>query len=285
MRTVSRTRRSPSQMAASSPADAPPTPTRSPRWMASHLPAAFSHMGGKAKLTRYLLPLIPPHVCYVEPFAGAASLFFNKEPSLIEVLNDSNGDLINFFRVLRDRPWELVARLLWQPYSRAASRAAVIEGDPLERAAVWFFLKQGSFGGQGPGNGLATSVVSQNCARGFARKVEGLASLAYRLRDATIEDLDAVEIIKRYDRPTTFFYCDPPYVNGTGRWPEEEHRRLAAALASLKGKALLNYYEAPLVRELYAGWRIDEIAQPARHVEGRNGPRPRESLLAIRNYD
>jgi len=257
--------------------------------------APFRHMGGKAKLVKYLLPLIPEHVCYVEPFGGAASLLFAKEPSPIEAINDVNGDLVNFMRVLQRKPWELVARLMWQPYSRAErGRERMGGGGSVARAARWYFLKQGSFGGKGPGNGLAVGMTlharrhpedgSQNPARSFARHVADLAGRAWRLREVVIESLDALEVVRRYDRPTTFFYVDPPYVNGTGAWPEAEHRRLAEALSGIKGKALVNYYDAPLVRELYGGWRVEAIANPAVNVEGRRGPRRRDSLLAIRNY-
>ena len=224
----------------------------------------------------------------MEPFAGAASLFFAKEPSRIEVLNDLDGEIVNFMRCLQRRPWELVARLLFQPYSRAESAGTELPEDPVERAAAWYFLKGSSFGGRGPGHGFATGATSQSLAVNFRDHVSELLLHGFRLRDAILEATDFEEVIRRYDRPTTFFYCDPPYPDSTGyrnlEFTEEDHARLAEALRSTKGRALVNYHDHPLIRELYRGWKV--LPFDARlYVNCRRKQLPKVQLLCITNYD
>jgi DNA adenine methylase len=247
----------------------------------------FRHLGGKSRLARRLLPLLPPHECYVEPFAGAASLFFAKMPSKIEVLNDLDGEIVNFMRCLQRRPWELVAHLLFQPYSRTDREVAKLGRDPVERAATWFFLKQSSFGGMGPGNAFATGALSVNNAVAFRNRVAGLVEHALRLRDAIVEGLHFEEVVRRYDRPSTFFYCDPPYPDCASYeglvFEERDHRRLADALDGIQGRALVNYHDHPLVRELYQGWHTLSLESTLLVKPGRSGRR-RVQLLCLTNY-
>lgn len=248
----------------------------------------FRHVGGKSKWARRLLPLFPEHECYVEPFAGAANLFLAKEPSQIEVLNDLDGDIVNYMRCVRERPYELAARLFFQPYSRAERASVAPAGDEVERAARWFFLKQSSFGGGGPKNGFATGARSSNNAVAFANRVIAIVEQACRLRDAIIECLDFEEVIRRYDRPTTFFYVDPPYVDTAGYdgldFNERDHIRLARTVESIRGRALINYYDHPLIRELYQGWRLVSFDAPV-HLGLAHGSRRRAQLLCLMNYD
>lgn len=225
--------------------------------------------GGKWKLADWLIGHFPPHELYCEPFCGGAAVFFRKWPSRIEVLNDLDGDVVNFFTVLRERPDDLVRAVDLTPYSRAEYLQAYEPcSDPLERARRFYVLSRQSFGAYA---GRKTGWRTQrNWNRGtnitgeWAR-LDGLFMAAERLKDAIIECDEATTVIERYDGERTLFYVDPPYVlrsrsGGVGRhrytheMSDEEHRGLAAVLHHVKGMVLLSGYESDLYRELYPDW-------------------------------
>jgi len=234
--------------------------------------------GGKGNFLAKLLPLVPPHTSYCEPFAGAAALFFAKAPAPIETLNDLNGDLIHFYKVLRDPTLypELQRRLELTLYSRQEyyeARATWREiADPVERAARWFVVNRMSFGGRfGSGWGYGTHDIVGGGYVGQSRTwlfaIDNVLPAAHaRLRQAQIECADWRKVLVAHDGPNCFFYCDPPYVLGTRRaggyaheMTDDDHCEFVAVLQTLAGMVLVSGYAHPIYDPLVtAGWeRLD----------------------------
>lgn len=219
-----------------------------------------------------LLPYIPVHRIYVELFGDGASLLIAKEPSGVEVYNDLNSGLVNFFRVLRDakqfNQFQRLAQLT--PYAREefdlCKRTWDEMADPVERAHRWFTVARQSFGGNFHSWGYGVTGSRQGMAGEVASwlgVIERLPAVSARLLRVQIENNDALKLIHCYDSPDTFFYLDPPYVLSTrkgGGYKHEltndSHTRLVKALQEIKGKALLSGYANPIYAELErCGWQ------------------------------
>ena len=216
-------------------------------------------LGGKRRLAKTLIPMFPEHVCYVEPFAGAAALFFLKEPSKAEVLNDVNGDLVNLYRVvkchleefLRQFKWALTSRQIfkWQQETRPETLTDI------QRAARFFYLQKLAFGGRVAGQSYGVST-SGPARINLMRIEEDLSAAHLRLSTAQIEHLHWADCIERYDRPHSFFYVDPPYWQTEGygvSFPWAEYERLASLYPKLKGQMLISLNDHPDIRKLFAG--------------------------------
>ena len=219
-----------------------------------------SYYGGKQRLASKLIPLIPPHSVYVEPFAGGAALLFAKgRPAITnkdhyrEVLNDKDNRIVTLYRVARERPQELVRLLQMTPYSRDDYRRAyaIIDGylmaDELMVAwAVWVAL-QFSFSNT-IGGGFRYSLLGRNQPATHAQKQIELPEQCSRLSGVSIESLDALEILKKYDSPQTFFYCDPPYPAAEQGhykgYTVEQFNALVDALENCQGAYMLSCYDA-----------------------------------------
>jgi len=228
--------------------------------------------GGRSRIVSKLLPLVPPHSIYVEVFGGGASLLLAKEPSVVEVYNDYDSGLVDFFRVLRDpqgfaRFHELA---MLTPYSREEydfCRATWEEcGDDVERAFRWFVVARGSFAGIF-GIGWGSAVTSH--ARGMASTssawlttLNALPAIHERMMRVQIEHADFRHVLRRYDTRETFFHVDPPYVPETRRkggyrheLTLDDHRELVEIVLGLQGKALVAAYDHPIYAPLdAAGW-------------------------------
>jgi DNA adenine methylase len=236
---------------------------------------ALRYHGGKWRLAPWIIRHFPPHRVYVEPFAGAASVLLRKEPAPVEVLNDRLADVVTFFRVLRDRPADLIRAIELTPYARSAFLEACgpIAADDLERArrfAVVAGQSRSCAGTRSPGGWRYQRAPMPGRTSTFATQWADTAHLwhiAERLRHVQIEDDDALTIIARYDSPATLFYIDPPYLadtRGKARpsgiyihdYTEADHRRLAEALATIRGMAIVSTYENDLYYQLYPPpWR------------------------------
>jgi DNA adenine methylase len=233
----------------------------------SENPSVFgplAYAGGIRMLFSKVLKLIPPHKVYVEPFGGSGRVLFNKRPSESEVYNDINGDLVNFFRVLRDdEKWEkLREKLLLTPYSRQEFEDILSSKDrdkldDVERARRFFVLCRQSF----IGSLKDWSSKSSRVIKTYYSSIDFLPYFHTRLRNVKIEHGDFEDIICRYDGPETFFLVDPPYI-GTDESYEhlsfslDDHKRLVKALLRIKGKAMLLGYDNDIYKELEMnGWR------------------------------
>jgi len=224
----------------------------------------FPWMGGKFKVAKRLCELLPQHQCYVELFAGAANVLFVKEKSKTEVLNDINNELINLFRVVRFHPREFLSELLLVSQSRLEfqdyrSQPGLTD---VQRAACSWFIMKTAFGGLGGTTHPAFGYGSMGQAHFRRSAFVAVRRCHKRLDGVYIENLDFTECVRRYDRPYTVFYCDPPYLESSKYKTEftiKDHRRLAGNLKQIKGKFLLTINDHPTICSLYKKFSVLRI--------------------------
>jgi DNA adenine methylase len=246
-------------------------------------------IGGKGRLAKHILPLFPDHLCYVEPFAGAAALFFKKEPVKSEVLNDINGDLVNLYRVVKYHLDEFVRHFRWSLVSRQifkwcdATPAEVLTD--IQRAARFYYLQRLAFGGRVEQRTFGTATTSGPRIN-LLRIEEDLSDAHLRLSRATIEHLPWRECVERYDREHTLFYLDPPYWGTEGygvTFDLEEYRRIAEALRTAKGKAVVSVNDIAEMRSIFRGFRTQRLAIQYTVGGGRTKAK-KTGELVIRNW-
>lgn len=163
--------------------------------------------------SRHIIPRFPQHSCYVEVFAGGAALYFLRNPAEVEVINDINGDVVNLYRVVQNHLEEFVRQFKWALSSREIFKWTQITPSEtltdIQRAARFYYLQHQAFGGRVDGQSWGTATTAP--AVNLLRIEESLSAAHLRLSSACIERLDWKDCIKRYDRPHSFFYLDPPY--------------------------------------------------------------------------
>lgn len=252
----------------------------------------FAYYGGKTSLAERLVELLPEHRHYVEPFAGSLAVLLAKPPALMETVNDLDGHLMTFWRILRDRPDELMRVCALTPHSRQEHQLAydLDVTDDLERARrVWVCLTQGRGNTlrrtgwrhfQDPGRRGPTSMSDY-----LASYVERMRHAAGRLAGVSLEARDALDVITDYGKHhDVLIYADPPYLGSTRSSRQylvemshdTEHRELAEVLRTCKATVVLSGYHSPLYDELYAGWHTTEFATytgQGNHAELRNDRR------------
>ncbi|MEF3304175.1 DNA adenine methylase [Paenibacillus sp. GYB003] len=217
--------------------------------------------GGKKWLAKSILPYIPSHHCWVDVFGGGAHMTVARQPSKVEVFNDKDCDLINFYLVLRDHKEQLIEALESLPTSRFLYEKWLSEelpGDSFERAVRWFYLLRHSIiPTPNQLSGWRAGKV-KNSAVDYQNAVAKLDAFEKRFRSVMIECLDFREIIERYDGPDVFFFIDPPYVGREsfykGDFKHEDHAELAYMLRHIEGKCLVTYFGDPIILELYRDW-------------------------------
>lgn len=248
-------------------------------------PPPFTYYGGKMTLASAIAELLPAHRHYVEPFAGSLAVLLAKEPSHVETVNDLDGDLMTFWRVLRDRPDELTVAAMLTPHSRAdyaAASTALDDLDDLERARrVWVRLTQGRSHSMRP-SGWKFSVDGRNRMplrlETFAARMPAVAE---RLRAVSLENRDALDLIDTYGAdPEVCVYADPPYLGSTRAanyrhelLEDDLHARLADALNACKASVVLSGYDSPLYADLFAGWHRTDLKAPTTLAGKNDGPR------------
>lgn len=246
-------------------------------------------IGGKRRLAPHILPLFPEHACYVEPFCGAAALFFMKQPAKIEVLNDINGDLVGLYRVVKNHLDEFVRQFRWALASRelygwlqATPPAALTD---IQRAARFYYLMKCGFGGKLEGQTFGTATTARPRLN-LLRMEEDLSAVHLRLHQVTIEHLAWAACVERYDRPHTLFYLDPPYWGTEGYGVDfglEQYGRMAELLASMKGKAVVTVNDIPEMRRAFKGLAMKRVT--ISYSVGANGRgREPKGELVIRNF-
>lgn len=239
---------------------------------------AFGWYGGKFSHLNWLLPLLPSCHHYCEPFAGSAAVLLNREPSPVETYNDIDGEVANFFRVLRDHKETLIERIGLTPFSREEFYYGVSKNparvDDIERARLFYVRARQARTGLAQTASLGRWANCKNTSRAgmsgvvsrWLGAVEDLPHIALRLLRVQIENRPATEVIRLYDDRKTLFYCDPPYIHGSRtdkkaygyEMKDDEHRTLTHALNRCKGKVAISGYKCALMDELYKGWkRID----------------------------
>lgn len=229
-------------------------------------------VGGKSRLRRAIIPLIPPHECYVEPFGGAGWVLFGKPPSDVEVLNDVDQELVNFFRVVKEDPEELIESFRWDLVSRAEfNRLVEIDTSRLnnvQRAHRFYYLIMAGWGGEARYPRFQTSIRDG----GHGNRLIGalktlrkrLVPIHQRLSTVIIENLDWRKCIDRYDSPFTVMYVDPPYIGNGVNYrhnmrTEEEHLELSRRLSSTKCRWILSSYNNEKVRDLFGEYFFTNV--------------------------
>jgi DNA adenine methylase len=261
---------------------------------------AFGWYGGKYNHLNWLLPLLPETEHYCEPFGGSAAVLINRSPSLVETYNDLDGEVVNFFRVLRDRKDELIRAIGLTPFSREEFKIAINSNgekvSDLERARRFFIRARQTRTGMAQVSSEGRWAHCLLCSRAgmgaavsrWLGSVEGLAEIAQRLLRVQIENAPAKEVINRYDSDETLFYCDPPYPHETRgdsnmyayEMSDREHTELAEVLRNVKGKVAVSSYDCKLMDNLYVGWH--KVQAPSKLAHSVKKPR-REVLWT--NYD
>jgi len=236
--------------------------------------AALRYPGSKWSIASQIVSYFGDHYHYVEPYFGSGAVFFTKEPSPHELVNDSNHVVVNFFRILRDQPDDLCWALETTPWSREEYHHSDKQtGDPLEDARrfvvrIW----------QAHASDLAKKTGWKN--RGVRQRARGmsvrwqrvpaeLAQLAWRLQDAEIESRPALEVMKRFAAADCLIYADPPYLPSTRtqkmygqEMTEQEHVEMLSVLRAHPGPVVLSGYDNELYNGMLADWEQVSVKPP-----------------------
>ena len=246
------------------------------------------YIGGKNRLATKIISMLPEHTTYVEAFAGGAQVLFHKPPSNVEVLNDLDFDVVNFFRVCQWHYEELVRYLRFCLLSRKLHELHV-KSDPatltdIQRAGRFFYLQKNSWGGLILKQQFHYGVT-QPSNYNLERIPQIIEQTHKRLARVQVESLPYEQVLKRYDRPTTLFYLDPPYWRGKRyrfNFSDEDFLVLAQRLATIKDRFILSLDDHPKVREIFQGFRIQQtdVVYTAKRTT-----KARFSELLITNFD
>lgn len=262
---------------------------------------AFGWYGGKFSHLDWLLPLLPKCHHYCEPFAGSAAVLLNRVPSPIESYNDLDGEVCNFFRVLREEKDKLIEAISLTPFSREEF-AIACDLDPnvsaLERARRFYVrarqVRTGLAQTATVGRWANCKETSRSGMSGVVSRwlggLEILAEIGERLIRVQIENRPAVDVIRLYDSVKTLFYCDPPYVHGTRgdskayghEMSDEQHRVLADVLNSVKGMVAFSNYDCDMINDLYPAKHWRKLVAPERTI---HSTKDKRSEVLWTNYD
>lgn len=246
---------------------------------------AFGWYGGKYSHLDWLLPLLPTCHHYCEPFAGSAAVLLNRPPAPVETYNDLDGEVANFFRVLRDNKAELVEKIGLTPFSREEFAAACTVDPavgPVERARRFYVRARQVRTGLAQTASLGRWANCKDTSRAgmsgvvsrWLGGVEALPEIADRLLRVQVENRPALDVIRLYDAPGTFFYCDPPYIHSTRgdakayqhEMTDADHRALARALNAVQGRVAVSNYDCELMAGLYPAPQWRKHVSPARTI-------------------
>ncbi len=234
----------------------------------------ITYYGGKQKLAAKIVSLIPDHNLYCEPFIGGAAVFFAKPPSKVEVINDTNSELINFYEVVKNDFPSLYQKVRISLHSRSMFDDArhIVERPHMftriDRAwAIWVLAAQG-FSGMIDGKSWGYDVAKNTTTKKIINKRDLFGEeYAFRLQNVQIECTDALRIIRSRDTEDSFFYCDPPYFNSNcghyDGYSLDDFENLLKLLSGIQGKFLLSSYPSPILKKYTQdfGWKQISIEQ------------------------
>lgn len=262
---------------------------------------AFGWYGGKYSHLDWLLPLLPQCHHYCEPFAGSGAVLLNRPPSPVETYNDLDGEVVNFFRALRDHKDALIEAISLTPFSREEfSLACQLDPDVnrVERARRFYVrarqVRTGLAQTASVGRWANCKDTSRAGMSGVVSRwlggVDKLADIAERLLRVQIENRPASEVVQLYDSKNTLFYCDPPYVHDTRgdskaysyEMTDAEHRAFADIMNTLKGRAAISNYDCELMNELYPAPKWQKYYSPEKTIHSTKAKR--QEVLWV-NYD
>ena len=253
----------------------------------------FGWYGGKFSHLDWLLPLLPDCNHYCEPFAGSGAVLINRAAAPVETYNDIDGDVVNFFRVLRDHHDDLIRAIGLTPFSREEYHLAIYGDEEgvsgVERARRFYIRARQTRTGLAQTASLGRWANCRDTSRAgmsgvvsrWLGGVEALDEIAQRLIRVQIENRPAVDVIKLYDGSETLFYCDPPYLHATRgdskaygfEMNENEHREFAAAVNRCKGMVAVSGYDHPLMDELFSPDRWIKTIGPNKTNHSTKGTR------------
>ncbi len=251
----------------------------------------LSYLGGKSLLVKKILPLIPEHTCYCEPFCGAAWLLFKKEESEVEIINDINSDLVTLYRVIKNHLREFIRYLEWLLVSReeyARFRAMKPETlTDIQRAVRFYYLLRSGYGGHIDRHSFGIGPTRPPSLN-LLRIEEELSAVHLRLARVYIENMTYRDLIPRFDRPGTFFYLDPPYHGheadyGKGLFTREDFAVLASLLARIEGKFILSINDTKQIRSLFADFHIMEA--PTTYLAAGAKRKKKVTELLVLNFE
>lgn len=257
----------------------------------------ISYYGGKQNLVSTILPLIPIHQLYTEPFVGGGAIFWAKPKSKVEVINDYNRELINFYECVQNEFVELEKKIRISLHSRSMHRdATVIYENPhmfsrLDRAwAIWVLAAQ-SFSSQLDGT-FGYDRLSGTTSLKISNKREAFTEeYAIRIQNVQIECTDALRIISSRDHEGAFHYCDPPYFNSDcghyDGYSETDFKELLTLLSKIQGKFLLSSYPSDILSEYTEqfDWYTKTIDQTVSVANNSPKPRKKKTEVLTANYD
>lgn len=253
----------------------------------------FGWYGGKFSHLDWLLPLLPKCHHYCEPFSGSGAVLLNRESSPVETYNDIDGDVVTFFRVLRDRHEELIRAIALTPFSREEYHLAIYGsthgiGD-VERARRFYIKARQTRTGLAQTASLGRWANCKDTSRSgmsgvvsrWLGGVDALDDIAQRLIRVQIENRPAIDIIRLYDSPTTLFYCDPPYLHATRgddkaygfEMDEGQHKVFAEAANDCKSMVAVSGYDHPLMDELFKPGRWLKTSGEDKTIHSTKGTR------------
>lgn len=247
-------------------------------------------LGGKRRLADKLIPLFPPHECYVEAFCGGAALYFLRPvPAPVEVINDINGELVNLYRVVQHHLEEFVRQFKWALSSRQVfkwhqeTRPETLTD--IQRAARFYYLQHHAFGGKVDGQNFGTATTAPGV--NLLRIEESLSAAHLRMAGTTVENLTWQNCLNRYDRVHTFFYLDPPYWQTEGYgvpFGFEQYEDMAKAMRSLKGKVMVSINDHPDIRRVFDGLVMHDLGIKYSVANAQGSPVESRELV-ITNYE
>ncbi len=238
----------------------------------------IKYYGGKHYIAKYLLEIIPKHNLYIEPFFGGGNMFFSKPPSKMEIINDLSDNIFSLYKVIADenKYKQLQHRLELTPYHakfRDDYKQKLNEKLTIEdRAFYYLYVNRTSF--NGVGGFSCTKLVRNNMIRSvsdYLSLIPHLEEIHNRLRNAVVENKDALELIQKYDDNDVFFYLDPPYIQSTRRsnqkymieMSDEDHERMINLILKSEAKIMLSGYDNEIYNNLVEnGWNRLELESP-----------------------
>lgn len=232
--------------------------------------AILKYSGGKWRIAPWIISFFPPHKVYCEPFFGSGAVFFSKAACHIETINDIDGNVVNLFRVCRDKPGELARALELTPWSREEflSCREMNVPDPVERARRTVVRFHQSFAtcNHSPNSWRnAQTSTGPRCVGQWNQLPEIVMKICGRLKEAQIENIDAIELIKRYDSSEALLYLDPPYpldLREKNMYKHEmtdaQHEELLRSALQSKSNVMISSYDNELYNDTLKGWYAAE---------------------------
>ncbi|MBC1209494.1 DNA adenine methylase [Listeria booriae] len=245
----------------------------------------LNYPGSKWRLASWIIDHMPEHNTYLEPFFGSGAVFFNKQKSAVETINDIDGRIVNLFQVMRDQPQELARVVLNTPYARNEYDLSLVSaGEPLEDARRMMVRCWFAIGGKTSSKSGFRKLISDNgpyVVQDWNKMPNAIIEAGARLKGAQIEKLDALDLIQQHNRADVLIYADPPYLNETrsskhykNEYTDQNHSDLLDVLLDHQGPVILSGYDSEMYKKALKDWTIE-----CKGVNALNGSKRTEILF------